>query len=85
SNLCQSSEITIDEPTDQVVVNMPGRSLNTYIFMIDDGSAAIEEQTMTVDGPKTYYDLQGRRQENPKGLCVERSADGSSRIINMGR
>jgi glucuronoarabinoxylan endo-1,4-beta-xylanase len=85
-NLCQEQPITIDEPTNEVLVDMPARSLNTYIFMIDDGYTAIENVKLTdYDGPKTYYDLQGRRQDAPHGICVERSADGNSRIIMMGR
>ena len=80
-NLCQESPITIDEPTKEVVVPMPARSLNTYIFMIDKGSTAISEQTVAEDGPKTYYDLHGRRLDTPKGLCIEKSSDGTSRKV----
>jgi len=80
-NLCQESPITVDEPTNEVVVPMPARSLNTYIFMIDNGSTAISEQTVAEDGPKTYYDLHGRRMDSPKGLCIEKSADGTSRKV----
>ncbi|MBR0048158.1 MAG: endo-1,4-beta-xylanase xyn5A [Prevotella sp.] len=80
-NLCQEKPITIDEPASEVIVEMPARSLNTYIFTIDDGNAAIEDINVTgIDGPKTYYDLHGRRMDNPHGLFVERSADGSTRI-----
>lgn len=82
--LCQESEITIDEPANVVTVSLPGRSLNTYIFMIDQASVAIEEvKQKDDDGPKTYYDLQGRRQDNPRGICVERSANGTSRIVRF--
>lgn len=62
-NLCQTSPITIDEPTNEIVVNMPARSLNTYIFMIDQGSAAIEDVMQTAREDETYYDLHGRRQD----------------------
>ena len=82
ANLCQTSPITIDEPTKEVIVEMPARSLNTYIFMIESGNTAIEDtEQMENDGPKTYYDLQGRRLERPHGLYIERSANGHSRII----
>ena len=85
-NLCQETPITIDEPTTELTLEMPARSLNTYIFMLDEGSAAIEEVKLTDDEvAKTYYDLQGRRLDTPKGLCVERSANGKSRIVMMGR
>ena len=32
-------------------------------------------------GPKTYYDLSGRRLTKPHGLCIEKSSDGSSRKV----
>ena len=84
--LCQKTDLVVDEPTNAFIVEMPALSLSTYIFMINRGSTAIEDVTqMDVDGPKIYYDLQGRRQDNPRGLCIEKSTDGSSRIVNMGR
>ena len=81
--LCQKIAIDIPEPTDVVTVEMPARSLNTYIFMIDKGSTAIEnvEKADEEDSPKTYFDLQGRRLESPHGVCIERSANGHSRKI----
>ena len=85
-SLCQVKDITIDTPTNVVTVKMPARSLSTYIFMIDEGSTAITNvDHETAEGPKTYYDLRGRRLLTPRGLCIERSADGSSRKIMMGR
>ena len=81
-NLCQNVAIDIPEVTDEITVEMPARSLNTYIFMIDKGSTAIEDvRRRPGHEGKTYYDLQGRPQTSPRGLCVERAADGSSRII----
>ena len=79
-SLCKEEPIEIEEPTNEIAVMMPPRSLNTYIFMIDQTSAAISDQKAD-DGPKTYYDLQGRRIDKPQGLCIERSADGSARKI----
>ena len=84
-NLCQESPIAIDEPTKEVIVPMPARSLNTYIFMIDKGSTAIEERAVDTDDTKVYYDIHGRRLDTPKGLCIEKSADGSSRKVYFGR
>ena len=85
-NLCQKTEITIAEPTKEVTVSMPARSLNTYIFMIDRGSVAISDlKPAGVDDVKTYYDLHGRRMDTPRGLCIEKSANGSSRKVLMGR
>ena len=81
-NLCQQNAIAIDEPANEITVEMPARSLNTYIFMIDQGALAIENVKQTDnDGPKTYYDLQGRRLDKPHGVCIEKSANGSSRKI----
>jgi glucuronoarabinoxylan endo-1,4-beta-xylanase len=81
-NLCQELPIAIDEPTKEIVLNLPARSLNTYIFMIDQGSAAIKELTQTEkDDTKTYYDLRGHRLTVPHGPCIERSANGASRIV----
>ncbi len=85
ANLCQEKTIDIEQPTNVVTVDFPARSLNTYIFLIDEASAAVDDLPFVDDGPKTYYDLQGRRQENPHGLCVEKSADGTSRIVMMGK
>ena len=81
-NLCQEQALAFDEPTDNPVVNMPARSLNTYIFMIDRGTTAIREASKTEDDrPVGYYDLQGRRMETPRGLCIEKRADGSSKVV----
>ncbi len=83
-NLCQKSVIDIDEPTRDVTVPMPARSLNTYIFIIDNDPTGISEQVRTgLDGPSTYYDLHGRRLDVPKGLCIERRPDGTSRKVMM--
>ena len=82
SQLLQESPIDISEPTNLITVSLPARSLNTYIFMIDKGAAAIKEQSMTDDdSPKTYYDLHGRRIDSPKGLYIERSANGTVRKL----
>jgi glucuronoarabinoxylan endo-1,4-beta-xylanase len=81
-NLCQESEITIDDPVDNITVEMPARSLNTYIFMIDNGSTAIKEvDTADSNTVRAYYDLRGRRLETPRGLCIEKYADGSSKKV----
>ena len=81
--LCQESVIDIEQATKEVIVPMPARSLNTYIFTIDPGAAAIADRqaTRTATGPFTYYDLNGRKMEEPRGLCIERSADGTARKV----
>ncbi len=48
ANLCQEEVIAIDEPTKEIIVNMPYQSLNTYIFMIDHSVQPIEKET-TID------------------------------------
>lgn len=81
--LCQKSELEdLTESTNEYLYEMPAQSLSTFIFMIDNGSTAIEEVKQTrFDGPKTYYDLRGNRLQTPKGLCIERSEDGSTRKV----
>ena len=81
-NLCQEQAIDISESTQDLMVSMPARSLNTYIFLIDQGSTAIEELPAPQDDEqKTYYDLRGRRLDGPQGLCIEKSTYGGSRVI----
>ncbi|MBO4905971.1 MAG: endo-1,4-beta-xylanase xyn5A [Bacteroidaceae bacterium] len=86
ANLCQATAITIDEPTKTVTVEMPARSLNTYILMIKKEETSVEVPNQTSnDGTKTYYDLQGRRTTSPRGLYIERNGDGSTRKIYRNR
>ena len=82
ANLCQENPIAIDEPTKDIIVEMPARSLNTYIFLLNQGTA-IEDvrQNADNDGSKSYYDLQGRQMDKPRGVYVERSADGRTRKV----
>jgi glucuronoarabinoxylan endo-1,4-beta-xylanase len=86
-NLCQESPITIEEPTDVVTVQMPAHSLNTYIFMIDQGSTAIEEVIANEKSSNSklsnskWYDLHGRKLDKPHGICIEKYPNGTSRKI----
>jgi glucuronoarabinoxylan endo-1,4-beta-xylanase len=67
SNLCQESPITIEEPTNYVTVDMPARSLNTYIFMIEREDTGIEAVKQTEqDTSNAIYDLNGRRIDNQR-------------------
>jgi glucuronoarabinoxylan endo-1,4-beta-xylanase len=79
--LLQESTIEISEPVEEVTVPLPARSLNTYIFMIDQTDAIRNPKPAAQVASKTYYDLSGRRLEMPRGICIERSSDGSSRKI----
>lgn len=82
ANLCQKSDLDIAESTNFYLYEMPVQSLSTLIFMIDKGSTAIEEvKQSAADGPKTYFDLQGRRLDVPRGLCIEKRSDGSTRKV----
>ena len=85
-SLCKEAPIAIDEPVRDITVSMPERSLNTYIFMIDQSETGIEdvetereEESGTVR--RENYDLQGRRQPVPQGLHIERRPDGSARKV----
>ena len=82
-SLCQETPITIDEPSNEIIVSLPERSFNTYIFMIDDEEAAIENPQMTKDdsSKSKFYDLQGRPMTAPQGLYIEQRADGTSRKV----
>ena len=81
-NLCQETSITIDEPTKELTLNYPAKSLSTFIFTIQNAGTAISEvKPAESSGMKTYYDLHGRRLSSPSGLCIERSADGSARKV----
>jgi len=83
NGLRQQLPVTIDSPTKEITLELPARSVNTYVFLIDKGSTAIQNVSNTASGPKTYYDLRGHRIMNPKGLCIERSANGKTKKIIM--
>lgn len=77
--VCQSFPIEMAEASASVTVSLPARSLNTYIFQIDRTAESVSEEIFTpapVSGPSEYFDLQGRRLHAPKGICIERKADG---------
>ena len=87
TSYCKYSDLSIDEPVNEVTITIPERSLNTFIFMIDREAAAVEEVKDTKNNLTTakYYDLQGRPMAIPHGLCVERWEDGSSRKIYVDK
>ena len=62
-NLCQEKPIALEEPSSEVLVEMPARSLNTYIFMIDRGENAIHDVPVAdAKSPSgEAFDLMGRR------------------------
>ena len=82
-DLCKESAIEIAEPTKEVMVSMPARSLNTYIFMLSHDEDAI--RTPLTDGGKVaiqaWFDLSGRRISTPSGLFLEQRTDGTVRKV----
>jgi glucuronoarabinoxylan endo-1,4-beta-xylanase len=74
ANLCQALPLSIEEPTQEVLVPLPARSLNTYIFMIAPTETDIKdiEQSPLNTGHPTY-DLSGRQvsAQHRKGLLIE--------------
>ena len=88
-NLCQESPIEIEEATQEIIVSMPGRSLNTYIFMIERVEDAIDSPEVEAEpawaksdrAKAGCFDLLGRRMSTPNGFYIERRADGSTRKV----
>ena len=94
ANLCQQSDIEIEEPTLTVSVSMPARSLNTYIFMIDrEEETGITELQPTINRAKRneVYDMNGKlvlvgdwesaSSTLPKGFYIEKRADGTTHKV----
>ena len=94
TNLCQQSDIEIEEPTLTVSVSMPARSLNTYIFMIDrEEETGITELQPTINRAKRneVYDMNGKlvlvgdwesaSSTLPKGFYIEKRADGTTHKV----
>jgi len=79
--LCQESPISIEEAVNELTVDYPAYSLNTYIFTIGNGSTAIHELPAKKGDRKTYYDLHGRHLNAPTGLCIEKNEDGVTKKI----
>lgn len=80
-NLCQQLTLDIAEPVNQITIPLPPRSLSTFVFKIDDGTGISELGQPTENRVEGYYDLQGRRLDNPHGLCIEKYDDGSSKKV----
>lgn len=81
-NLCQKSDIDISEPVSTLTINLPPRSLSTFVFMIDRGEDTAIDKIETSDNKVVgYYDMQGRRIDTPRGLFVEQYADGSVKKV----
>ncbi len=73
ANLCQEEDIAIDEPLNDITVDMPGSSLNTYIFMLDNGSTAITDVKTVKEETTSWLTLDGRRlnkKPTQKGIYI---------------
>ena len=80
--VCQLSAIDIGEPTSEITVSLPARSLSTCIFMIDRDATGISNAVGKAPaGLPTYYNLQGVRIDTPQGMYIERRPDGSTRKV----
>lgn len=83
-SLCQETPIAIETPVQQLNLNMPKRSLNTYIFMIDRDETVIKTPQAERRKPR-YYDLHGHSISAPQGLSIEQRPDGSFRKVLIER
>lgn len=82
--LYQQSEMTIESATNLVSTTIPAKSICTFVFMKDNGETVISDTQADADNaPAAYYDFQGRRlSSKPRGMYIERYADGTSRKVN---
>ncbi len=60
-NLCQKSDLDITEPISSYLYEMPAQSLNTFIFIVDDGSAIEEVRAVKEEITTGWCTLDGRR------------------------
>ena len=84
--LCQRKEIEILEPTKEIVIPIPGRSLNTFVFMRANEETGIEEPVEeTTDAQPEYYDLKGRRTNEPQEpIYILKRGNGTTRKVWRG-
>jgi glucuronoarabinoxylan endo-1,4-beta-xylanase len=81
-SLCIETPIAIDEPVQELTISIPGRSLSTFIFMIDSEGTAVETpKEDSKDIQNRYYNLQGHTLTAPDGLLIEQRSDGSVRKV----
>ena len=84
--LCQETETVLDAPLTKVSISLPAKSVSTIVFMKDDGMGTdvSSPEAEALRTPPVYYDLQGRRISQPKGLYIEKHADGTTRKVYNG-
>ena len=79
--LCQKYPVEVAEPSQRLVVDLPAQSVATYVFKIADEDTSVSSVATPAKPTKEYYDLQGRRLVKPRGLCIERYSDGTSKKV----
>lgn len=79
-NLCQASDIEMTESVKDIIVKVPPMSVNTFIFQIDNEATDIMQLTNQPTS-EAYYDMLGRRISSPKGMYIEKQADGTVRKV----
>ena len=81
-SLCVKDDVSISKPVNTKSLRVPAKSVNTYIFMIDNGQTGVIIPEAQDNAQETkYYDLHGRPISQPSGLCIERLPDGSYRKV----
>ena len=83
-SLCKKSTVEIAEPTKDITIPMPARSLNTFIFMKYNEETGIEDlRSSSESGVQNaeMYDLSGRRTTNARGITIKKGKDGKVKKI----
>lgn len=83
-SLCKQSTIEIEEPTKDITIPMPERSLNTFIFMIynkETGIREVEKQECNETVIGESYDLQGRPSTKSRGIIIQKGKDGKVKKV----
>lgn len=81
-SLCVKDDVSINKPVTNKTLRVPAKSINTYVFMIDNGQTGVIIPQADDNAEECkYYDLHGRLISEPSGLCIERRPDGSYRKV----
>ena len=85
-SLCVKDDVSISKPVNTKPLRVPAKSINTYIFMIDNGQTGVIIPEAQDNAQETkYYDLHGRPISQPSGLFIERLPDGSYRKVYIAQ
>lgn len=81
-NLYQASDLEIDGPLTEIAVKVPAKSVCTFVFTKENEETIINNPKQdTFKGETMYFDMQGRRIAEPKGMHIEKRADGTYRKV----